>query len=116
MFCEVDPTVAEVFRASKLESLFEFVADRPAALRAISERSARALGRREDRPTPIRRGQKSPRSRVEPGPARFRRKKSRFVNASEVPAAPAAVREPRADWFSIVASDQNHGGSAPLCR
>src|ERR1700678_3042424 len=32
VFCEVDPTVSEVFRASKLESLFEFVADRPAAL------------------------------------------------------------------------------------
>jgi anti-anti-sigma factor len=38
VFCEVDPTVAEVFRASKLESLFEFVADRPAALLAISVR------------------------------------------------------------------------------
>src|ERR1700677_2832596 len=38
VFCEVDPTVAEVFRASKLDSLFEFVADRAAAVRAISER------------------------------------------------------------------------------
>lgn len=38
VFCEVDPTVAEVFRASKLESLFEFVADRPSALRAIRDR------------------------------------------------------------------------------
>ena len=28
VFCEVDPTVTEVFRASKLDSLFEFVADR----------------------------------------------------------------------------------------
>jgi anti-anti-sigma factor len=37
IFTDVDPTVAEVFRASKLESLFEFVADRSAALRAISE-------------------------------------------------------------------------------
>src|SRR5271169_3738590 len=26
VFCNVDPTVAEVFRASKLESLFEFAA------------------------------------------------------------------------------------------
>ena len=32
IFCNVDPTVREVFRASKLESLFEFVADRAAAL------------------------------------------------------------------------------------
>jgi anti-anti-sigma factor len=37
VFCEVDPTVAEVFRASKLDALFEFVADRPAALLAISD-------------------------------------------------------------------------------
>jgi anti-anti-sigma factor len=37
VFCHVDPTVAEVFRASKLESLFQFAADREAALRAIRE-------------------------------------------------------------------------------
>ncbi len=35
VFCDVDPTVAEVFRASKLETLFEFVPDRAAALRAV---------------------------------------------------------------------------------
>src|SRR5262249_37907241 len=39
IFCNVDPTVSEVFRASKLESLFEFVADRATALRAIQERA-----------------------------------------------------------------------------
>jgi anti-anti-sigma factor len=37
LFCNVDPTVAEVFRASKLESLFEFVADRPSAVHAIAQ-------------------------------------------------------------------------------
>jgi anti-anti-sigma factor len=37
LFCNVDPTVAEVFRASKLESLFDFTTDRAAALRAIRE-------------------------------------------------------------------------------
>ena len=37
IFCNVDPTVREVFRASKLESLFEFVADRAAALSLIAE-------------------------------------------------------------------------------
>jgi anti-anti-sigma factor len=37
IFCNVDPTVSEVFRASKLESLFEFTNDRAAALRAIRE-------------------------------------------------------------------------------
>jgi anti-anti-sigma factor len=32
IFCNVDPTVLEVFRVSKLEPLFSFVTDRPAAL------------------------------------------------------------------------------------
>jgi anti-anti-sigma factor len=35
VFCHVEPTVAEVFRASKLDKLFEFVGDRDAALAAI---------------------------------------------------------------------------------
>jgi anti-anti-sigma factor len=47
VFCEVDPTVSEVFRASKLESLFEFVADRSAAIRAISERLPAASSERK---------------------------------------------------------------------
>jgi anti-anti-sigma factor len=38
VFCNVEPTVSEVFRASKLEPLFDFVADREAALRTIIER------------------------------------------------------------------------------
>src|SRR6516164_7366224 len=32
IFCNIDPMVTEVFRISKLESLFLFVSDRPAAL------------------------------------------------------------------------------------
>lgn len=36
IFCHVEPTVSEVFRASKLEPLFEFVADRAAALSSIA--------------------------------------------------------------------------------
>jgi len=36
IFCNVEPTVREVFRASKLAPLFEFVADRPAALDSIA--------------------------------------------------------------------------------
>jgi anti-anti-sigma factor len=32
IFCNVDPTVYEVFRISRLDSMFEFVHDRPAAL------------------------------------------------------------------------------------
>jgi anti-anti-sigma factor len=37
IFCNVEPTVREVFRASKLESLFEFVIDRAAALSLITQ-------------------------------------------------------------------------------
>ncbi len=47
VFCNVDPTVAEVFRASKLESLFGFESDRDAALRAIRERPGADSGERE---------------------------------------------------------------------
>src|SRR5215204_2962358 len=36
IFCNVDPTVLEVFRVSKLEPLFDFVADRPAAVALAS--------------------------------------------------------------------------------
>src|SRR4051794_35107209 len=36
IFCNVDPTVTEGFRASKLEPLFHFVADRAAALELIA--------------------------------------------------------------------------------
>ena len=32
IFCNVDPTIVEVFRISKLDSMFLFVTDRPAAL------------------------------------------------------------------------------------
>jgi len=35
VFCRVDPTVAEVFRASNLDKLFEFVSDRDSALAAV---------------------------------------------------------------------------------
>jgi anti-anti-sigma factor len=36
IFCNVEPTVTEVFRASKLEPLFQFVADRAAAVSLIT--------------------------------------------------------------------------------
>ncbi len=38
VFCNVDATVSEVLRASKLESLFSFEPDREAALKAIRDR------------------------------------------------------------------------------
>jgi anti-anti-sigma factor len=37
IFCNLDPMVREVFRISKLESLFEFAQDRPAALQRAAE-------------------------------------------------------------------------------
>ena len=58
VFCNVEPTVAEVFRASKLEPLFDFVADREAAVRAIIERPGADSGERrsaeKDAPRPDR--------------------------------------------------------------
>ena len=55
VFCEVDPTVYEAFRLSKLEPLFTFVPDREAALRLIDgrdvpESAAAAPTRRESGP------------------------------------------------------------------
>jgi len=50
IFCNVDPTVLEVFRVSKLESLFSFVADRDAAL-ALVEREP-SISIRDETATP----------------------------------------------------------------
>ena len=66
VFCNVDPTVAEVFRASQLESLFAFEPDRDAAVRAVQEGRAVA-GEAEGTPT---RRPAAPR----PGISRLRRR------------------------------------------
>lgn len=50
VFCRVDPTVAEVFRASKLDRLFEFAADREAAVAAVRRGEAPAAPQPEARP------------------------------------------------------------------
>jgi anti-anti-sigma factor len=42
IFCNLDPMVTEVFRISKLDSFFLFVADRPAALARAAELDAAA--------------------------------------------------------------------------
>jgi anti-anti-sigma factor len=47
VFCNVDPTVSEVFRASKLDSLFEFAVDLPAALLAIKQPPSTLAGDRK---------------------------------------------------------------------
>ena len=53
VFCDVDPTVGEVFRASKLESLFGFEPDRASALRAVRENPSAESGDAEaPRPAP----------------------------------------------------------------
>ena len=48
VFCNVEPTVRDVFRASKLESLFEFSVDRDTAILAATEETKSEIeGRRE---------------------------------------------------------------------
>jgi anti-anti-sigma factor len=70
VFCDVDPTVAEVFRASKLESLFGFEPDREAALRAVREHpSAESADPDAPRPAPRPAGPR-------PGLSRLRRRNS----------------------------------------
>ena len=50
VLCNVDPTVREVLRASKLDVLFEFAGDRADALRVIKETPPAARRRSERRP------------------------------------------------------------------
>ncbi len=80
VFCNVDPTVAEVFRASQLESLFEFVADRDAAYRAWPSGPWEGQGISN----PPVRARRQPTSR-----------RRRFVRGSSACAVGAAIREPR---------------------
>jgi anti-anti-sigma factor len=79
VLCNVDPTVAEVLRASKLDHLFEFAGDRADALRAIKEApqaggaewrvdgqpappQAKAKGSGGSGPPPLRRRNQAPKS------------------------------------------------------
>jgi anti-anti-sigma factor len=73
VFCNVDPTVAEVFRASKLESLFEFVADRDAACRAVRDGTPREPGNRKSAGADPTAPDKPPAS-IRPGIVRVRRR------------------------------------------
>jgi anti-anti-sigma factor len=73
VFCEVDPTVTEVFRASKLESLFEFVANRPAAIHAITTGPPAVPGdRRPADANPTQPDKPPPAGRTGSGPLRRR--------------------------------------------
>ncbi|OJW15851.1 MAG: hypothetical protein BGO49_09640 [Planctomycetales bacterium 71-10] len=69
VFCHVDPTVAEVFRASKLDKLFEFVADRDAAAAAVRRGEAPAPAEPESAPP-------RPAGPTPGGLSRLRRKRS----------------------------------------
>jgi len=73
VFCNVDPTVAEVFRASKLESLFEFVTDRDAAYRLINEKSSGEPANRIAN-GPVKTGGDKPQGPVRSGVVRLRRR------------------------------------------
>ncbi len=44
VFCNVEPTVREVFRVSNLEALFQFVADVPAALKLLEGAASSPTG------------------------------------------------------------------------
>ncbi len=64
VFCDVDPAVVEVFRASKLEALFEFVADRETALRAIIDHPGEDKAERKPVEKEPDRGPNAPRSGI----------------------------------------------------
>jgi anti-anti-sigma factor len=70
VFCNVEPTVSEVFRSIKLESLFGFETDRDAALRAIREHPGSDSAEKES-PGPDRRP-----AAPSPGISRLRRRTS----------------------------------------
>jgi anti-anti-sigma factor len=72
IFCRVDPTVAEVFRASQLERLFEFVGDRDAGI-AAANRPAPTTGGDPSAEVPADRPR--PASPVPGGLSRLRRRK-----------------------------------------
>ena len=72
VFSDVSPTVAEVFRASKLESLFDFVPDRAAALRAIIDHPGADKADRK----PIEKDPDRPQNPPRSGISRLRRRNS----------------------------------------
>ena len=73
VFCNVDPTVSEVLRASKLDSLFEFAVDRADALRTINEQApASAAGQKPDGGPPGPGSKPQPSGRAGGGPLKRR--------------------------------------------
>ncbi len=77
IFCNVEPTVHEVFRASKLVALFEFVTDRAAALESVARGPTNGPS---DHGKPTAPGARPDQARLEPGglagASRLRRRKT----------------------------------------
>jgi anti-anti-sigma factor len=79
IFCNVEPTVRDVFRASKLDSLFEFVTDREAAFRSIQHgpNSEESLGKpAEPPPADLTAANVSPPGEEHTGIGQFRRRRA----------------------------------------
>jgi anti-anti-sigma factor len=76
IFCNVEPTVLEVFRASQLAPLFEFVPDRSAALEAIARGPASPQADGQVNNAVPRPGQPAPRPGGLAGSSRLRRRKT----------------------------------------
>jgi anti-anti-sigma factor len=74
IFCNVDPTVLEVFKVSKIEPLFTFVADKPAAL-AQAQSGATAEGATAAGPAPDAPPRPAPSAGGGASPLRGRRRK-----------------------------------------
>jgi anti-anti-sigma factor len=78
IFCNVDPTVKEVLRVSKLDTLFAIVADKPAALALAAtpgEKSAETA-RDTPAPPPAANGDSAPKPRPSNPPLGLRKRKS----------------------------------------
>lgn len=74
VFCKVEPTVLEVFRASKLEPLFEFVSDREAGI-AAANRPPTEPSTAPTEPEIVAADRPRPARPVQGGLSRLRRKK-----------------------------------------
>jgi anti-anti-sigma factor len=72
VICEVDPTVSEVFRASKLDSLFEFAPNRAIAIKAILDRAPVAPPEGKPQAEAAEKPEKPPVGRPSAGPLRRR--------------------------------------------
>lgn len=76
IFCNVEPTVTEAFRASKLEPLFEFVRDRDAAMEAVARGAPPAAGGKPTTDLSPERPRPSPGGLAGAGPLRRRKPES----------------------------------------